>query len=262
MDTDSESSDFATTAIGNNKSAVSQKPTNKKKEQSPNKGASEKLSLSDTEEKENFPLLLGQGVTGEQESDQEYCEELNSRPSRRSAVKAQGKMTQVQASVSDMKESSSRRKRDSKVLEEPDCDNDDEDESFSTNDTEDSAFDEDDSEDSSLIDDKLKKGKKRRDSTSCSKKTPNPRASKAKGNQSTQKKNVKSTATSTRAVKNDTNCKSKISVKPIRSGLSSNNQTELESSHSSRLLHVRPIRAGLSKKSPIPRLHSSFLNHS
>ncbi|GJQ13376.1 hypothetical protein GpartN1_g5167.t1 [Galdieria partita] len=254
MDSDSESSDFLPTVARNNKSAILQKPINKKKEQPCTNDSTEELPLSDSEEKENFPLLLVQGVSTEQEHDQRCHEE---RPSRRSAAKAQEKMAQV--TTSDRKEP--RRKRDSNVLVESDSENEEQDDAFSTDDAENSSFEEDDSEDSSLIDDNmLKKGKKGRNSTSGSKKASNARESKAKGNQSSQKKSTKARSTSTKTEKSDMS--SDIPAKSIRSGLSSNNRTKLESSHTSGLLHVRPIRAGLSKKSPIPRLHTSFLNHS
>lgn len=256
MDTDSDSSDFLPTRLKNSQDVLVQKPSDKTNNNnemtSPKDIATKTVSSPEDEEneKENFPLS----------PDDKECFELNSRPSRRAAVKAQGKITQVQTPISQRKESSSRTKREIQSLEESEKEDNEDDASFSEDDdTEDSAFEDSDSESSLLKEDTRKKGKKRRGSTSCPKKTPNSRVS--KGDQP-QKKNVKATQANKKSVKSDVTSKSNIPVKSIRSGLSSGNQTRMESSHVSRLLHVRPIRAGLSKKSPIPRLHSTFMNRS
>ncbi|KAK4522234.1 hypothetical protein GAYE_HPEPCTG121G0113 [Galdieria yellowstonensis] len=256
MDTDSDSSDFILPATTRNNRNTSL----------PSSNLTKSPDTENADNKENLPLLLVQGV---EENEQDDCYEEapmsnlhtttpsnNSRPSRRTTVKTKATpQGQKPSTTADEKQSNSRRKRDSKVLVESDSESqDDDDDSFSSSDAESSTFEDSESSDSSLNEDTLKKQKARQEST---KKTPKGRETKVKV-EPKQKKATK--AKTTKGVKSDNNnSKSNIPVRSIRSGLSSSSQAKLESS---RLLHVRPIRAGLSKKSPIPRLHSSFSNHS
>jgi len=252
MDTDSDSSDFILPATTRNNRNTSL----------PSSNLTKSPDTENADNKENLPLLLVQGV---EENEQDDCYEEapmsnlhtttpsnnNSRPSRRTAVKTKATpQGQKPSTTEDEKQSNSRRKRDSKVLVESDSESqDDDDDSFSSSDAESSTFEDSESSDCSLNENTLKKQKARQEST---KKTPKGRETKVKV-EPKQKKATK--AKTTKGVKSDNNSKSNIPVRSIRSGLSSTSQAKLESS---RLLHVRPIRAGLSKKSPIPRLHSSF----